>query len=105
MSNDGLKVSMKVRWEEGIWLGHGRESNESRVGKGRDAVRALATRRRSPQERWDARAITKLKATPTPQDTTEGKTSADAEEAAPRVEHDIEGEPSTEEDEGRDTSN
>ena len=66
---------MKARWEEGVWLGHCRESNEVWVGYEGNAVRAWAIRRRIPKERWDSHAVTGLKAKPW--NITEGKVQED----------------------------
>ena len=61
---DGEKAVMSSKWKEGLWSGHCRNSNEVWVG-GRDgAVKAWTARRRVTAERWDWRAVSKLKATP-----------------------------------------
>ena len=37
---DGKKRSLQTKWQEGVWLGQCRESNETWVGRGGVAVRA-----------------------------------------------------------------
>lgn len=96
VSSDGRKRSMKARWEEGIWLGHCRESNEVWKGHEGNAVRAWAVRRRIPKERWGLHAIVGLKAKPW--NTTEGKVQLDESNPKEGAEQRDESEPSTEED-------
>ena len=55
---------MSSKWEEGIWLGHCRNSNEVWIGAGSEAVKAWMVRRRVAAERWDRHTISKLRATP-----------------------------------------
>ena len=83
VSKDGRKRSMQARWEEGVWLGHCRESTEVWIGHEGEAVRAWAVRRRVPRERWDAQAILALKAKPWV--TTEGKIQGGAEAEIKKV--------------------
>ena len=61
---DGNKAVMSSRWEEGIWLGHCRNSNEVWIGTPAGAVKAWSVRRRAQPERWDKHFIAKVKATP-----------------------------------------
>ena len=55
---------MDAKWEEGLWLGHNRNSNEVFVGGKDGIVKAWAIRRRPLEERWDDAIIRSLKATP-----------------------------------------
>ena len=60
----GPKLSMESKWEEGVWLGHTRNSNEVFVGNKDGLVKAWAIRRRPLEERWDDAMIRSLKAIP-----------------------------------------
>ena len=60
----GPKRAMEPKWEEGLWLGHSRHSNEVLVGNKDGIVKAWAIRRRPLEERWDDCFVLSLKATP-----------------------------------------
>ena len=60
----GPKLAMESRWEEGIWLGHARSSNEVLVGNRDGIVKAWAARRRPLEDRWDDAMVLSLKSTP-----------------------------------------
>ena len=77
---DGKKRSLQTKWQEGVWLGHCRESNETWVGRGGVAVRAWSIRRRINSERWDRNMVLQLKATP--QDTTKTKIESHEDQQA-----------------------
>ena len=51
-------------WQEGIWLGHQRSSNETLVGTRDGVVRAYAIRRQEEEQRWDGKFIKEMKGTP-----------------------------------------
>ena len=55
---------MSSKWEEGLWLGHCRKSNEVWIGTPTKAVKAWAVRRRIAEERWDKHAVSQLRAAP-----------------------------------------
>ena len=55
---------MEAKWEDGIWLGQARASNESLVGTRKGVVRAFAIKRSDEAKRWDAEMIKELKGTP-----------------------------------------
>ena len=55
---------MESDWEEGIWLGHARQSNEILVGTEEGMVRAWAAKRLTEEERWDGKMIKGIKGTP-----------------------------------------
>ena len=55
---------MESKWDEGLWLGHCRNSNEVLVGNKDGVVKAWAIRRRPLEERWDDTMVRSLKATP-----------------------------------------
>ena len=55
---------MESKWEEGLWFGHTRNSNEVLVGNKDGIVKAYAIRRRPLEERWDDAMVRSLKATP-----------------------------------------
>ena len=55
---------LEVEWEEGIWLGRARESNETIIGTADGVLRAYAIKRMDPDERWDGEAIKRLQGTP-----------------------------------------
>ena len=55
---------MEPKWEEGLWLGHCRCSNEVLVGNKDGVVKAWAIRRRPLEERWDDAMVTSIRATP-----------------------------------------
>ena len=61
---DGKKAVMSSKWEEGLWLGHCRNSNEVWIGTTSGAVKAWSVRRRVTAERWDQHLLAKMKATP-----------------------------------------
>ena len=58
------KNKFDSEWQEGIWVGHHRESNEAIIGTTGGFVRAYAIKRRSENERWDSEMIKNLKGTP-----------------------------------------
>ena len=90
-SPDGKKAAMSSKWEEGIWLGHSRCSNEAWIGTGSEAVRAWSVRRRVTAERWDRHAISKLRATPEdPQVTRDDSQSRSPEASGPDEEPETE---------------
>ena len=60
----GPKQAMEPKWEEGLWLGHTRKSNEVLVGNKDGVVKSWAMRRRPLEERWDDAMVLSLKATP-----------------------------------------
>ena len=91
---DGKKRSLQTKWQEGIWLGHCRKSNEAWIGTPTKAVRAWTARRRVAAERWDAHAVTKLRATPEDPEVLSQDTSA-----SNPAEDEAEEEPPTEEEE------
>ena len=51
-------------WQEGIWLGHARASDETIIGTPEGVVRAWAVKRRSAEEQWNAEALKNVKGTP-----------------------------------------
>ena len=60
---------MDTRWSEGVWLGHNRGSNESRVervlcGDAQRVMKTWAFRRRVPSEIWSNELITNMKGSP-----------------------------------------
>ena len=60
----GPKRAMEPKWEEGLWLGHSRHSNEVLVGNKDGIVKAWAIRRRPLEERWDDSFVLSIRATP-----------------------------------------
>ena len=58
------KRSMESKWEEGIWIGHARESNEALIGTPKGITRAWTVRRRVPGERWSEDLVTRMKGIP-----------------------------------------
>ena len=67
-------MAMEAKWEEGLWLGHTRSSNEVLVGTTAGIVKAYAVRRRPLGERWDDKIVFNLKATPSGWNTDEAAT-------------------------------
>ena len=57
-------MAMESKWEEGLWLGHARSSNEVLVGSKDGIVKAYAVRRRPLEERWGNAMALNLKSTP-----------------------------------------
>ena len=55
---------MEPKWEEGLWLGPARSSNEVLVGNKDGIVKAWAIRRRPLEERWDDAMVMGLKEIP-----------------------------------------
>ena len=51
-------------WGEGVWLGHGRDSNVAIVGTTNGTVKAYAIKRQDPDSRWDAELLKNLRGTP-----------------------------------------
>ena len=51
-------------WEEGLWLGHTKSSNEAVIGTNEGVVRAYAIRRKEEGQRWCAARIRNLQGTP-----------------------------------------
>jgi len=58
------KASMDNKWPEVVWLGHNRESNESLIATPKGVMKALAMRRRVPDERWNKESISNMKGHP-----------------------------------------
>ena len=58
------KSKLESEYEDGIWLGHSRHTNEVLVGTKSGVVRAYAVRRMPEGERWDGHFIKELKGTP-----------------------------------------
>ena len=63
---------LESNWEDGIWLGHARRSNEVIIGTKEGAVRAWAVRRRAEGDRWDGELMKQIRGTPQPDPNTEG---------------------------------
>ena len=55
---------MESKWEEGIWLGYARDSNEALIGTEKGVTKAWTVRRRIPKERWCEDRVTKMKGVP-----------------------------------------
>lgn len=89
---DGHKRALATKWEEGVWLGHGRGSNEVWIGAPEGAVKAWSVRRRVMAERWDSEYISLFKSPPPPGQP--GSTGTDTG----REDHQAEEEPPSEED-------
>ena len=68
--NKERKDKFMSEWQEGIWLGHGRSSNETWIGTREGVVRAYAIRRQPENERWDGKLIQEMKGTPSRPDPT-----------------------------------
>ena len=62
------KDKFNSEWEEGIWLGHARNSNEAIIGLNDGVVRAYAIRRKDDGNRWDPLRIKGIKGTPSQPD-------------------------------------
>ncbi len=54
------KKSLESQWEDGLWLGHARRSNEVLVRTKEGVVRAWAVKRLTEDERWAGEAIRTL---------------------------------------------
>ena len=93
VSRNRPKLAMDTKWEEGLWLGHTRSSNEVFVGNKDGIVKAWAIRRRLLEERWDDAMVLSLKATPS------GWSTEDAIQHEHPIETEEDGEPSSEEEE------
>jgi hypothetical protein len=59
-SNKGLDTA----WQQGIWLGHARTSNEHLIGTTEGVLRAHSVKRHDPQHQWHAATVRDLKGTP-----------------------------------------
>ena len=58
------KDKLTSEWEEGIWLGHTRNTNEAIIGTDECAVKAYSIERKPLGERWDIERIKRLRGTP-----------------------------------------
>ena len=58
------KDKFNSEWEEGIWLGHARSSNEAVIGTSEGVVRAYAIRRQDEEHRWSEERIRAMQGTP-----------------------------------------
>ena len=58
------KDKFQSEWEEGLWLGHARNSNEAVIGTREGMVRAYAIRRQDEDSRWSAVWVQSLQGTP-----------------------------------------
>ena len=84
---------MESKWEEGLWLGHSRSSNEVFVGKKDGILKAWAIRRRPLEERWDDAMVLSIKAMPN------GWTTEEAIQQEHPIVVEDDGEPPSEEEE------
>ena len=64
LKDGGRKNIMESNFEEGLWLGHTRQSNEILVGTEEGVVRAWAIKRVPEAERWSEARIKNMKGTP-----------------------------------------
>ena len=78
-SND-KKISMSSQWEEGVWLGHARGSNEVLVGNKLGVTKAWAVRRGMRGERWCNKSVTNLRGVPS-----DWKKDVDTEDQAEEI--------------------
>ena len=62
------KKKFNSEWEEGVWLGHARSSNEIIIGTGEGVVRAYAIQRQDDENRWQGDGIKGMKGTPSQPD-------------------------------------
>ena len=58
------KQAMESLWEEGIWLGHARGTNEVVIGTREGVVKAWAIKRRPGDEKWDGNLVKEMQGTP-----------------------------------------
>jgi len=58
------KNILASNFEEGVWLGHSRQSNEVLIGTREGVVRAWATKRMAAEDMWDGKLIKEMKGTP-----------------------------------------
>jgi len=58
------KQSMESKWEDGLWLGHARASNETLIGTREGVVRAWAVKRKLEEDGWDKELIEEMAGTP-----------------------------------------
>ena len=58
------KRAMESKWEEGLWLGHSRDSNEAIVGNKDGVNKAWSVRRRIPAERWSEPMVSERRGVP-----------------------------------------
>ena len=84
---------MEPKWEEGLWLGHSRHSNEVLVGNKDGIVKAWAIRRRPLEERWDDAMVRSMKEVPS------GWSTEEAIEYENPIVTEDDGEPPSEEEE------
>ena len=54
------RIALESDWEEGVWLGHSRESSEILVGTVEGVVKAFAVRRRDEGQRGNGENIPKM---------------------------------------------
>jgi len=66
------KDKFSTEWEEGLWLGHARNSNEHIIGTGEGVIRAYAIRRQDEEHRWSADRIRTMQGTPQQPDPSTG---------------------------------
>ena len=64
------KEKLSSEWNEGVWLGHQRSSNEALAGTTQGVERAYSVKRREPEQRWDKEAINAMVVTPQQPDPT-----------------------------------
>ena len=58
------KDKFNSEWEEGIWLGHTRSTNEMVMGTKDGVVRAYAIKRQDDEERWKSGLVKEMRGTP-----------------------------------------
>ena len=66
--NKDRKDKFNSEWEEGVWLGHARNSNEAVIGLSDGVVRAYAIKRQDEGNRWQPEKIKGIRGTPSQPD-------------------------------------
>ncbi len=58
------KNKFESEWEEGVWMGHCRESNEAIMGTKAGVIRACAIKRQPVDNKWDNDLVKRVRGTP-----------------------------------------
>ena len=80
------KHILESQWDEGLWLGHSRISNEVLIGTRTGVVRAWAVKRKPEEDRWDKTLIKNMKGTPARPDPSSGGIEIPTRVYLPRTE-------------------
>ena len=57
---------LETQWQEGVWLGHTRDSDEALIGSTDGVVKAFAVRKKPIEQQWDGKMVKRKTSSNTP---------------------------------------